>query len=160
MSDIYDEMAGVNPATNSRFQLLANGQYSEFISNQVMLLWDPVTDNAAVQFNYLPYLNLAGSYYPMGDERKGLYKSLNTEMATMLGAGLVDPVTGQDLSTVSVAGLAILVKAAFDFYYNQTYPAGTSSSGSGTSSGASGDTSSGDTASGDTGSGSGSSSGD
>jgi hypothetical protein len=118
MSDPYDTMAGIDPTTNARFTLLGNGQYSEMISDQVQLFWDPVTGDGRCIFNALPYLNIGGTYTQLGGVMNNLMVDFIDKIGTCYGEGLTDPVTGADLGGISVAGISLIVKAAFDKEYN------------------------------------------
>jgi len=173
MSENYDSLAGVDPTTNPRFKLLPNGQYSEQLANQVQLFWDPVTQEGRAIFNSQPYLNLGGVYTGLQGVMDVLLIDFINRLGTCYGKGLVDPVTGKPLDDVSVAGVSILMSAAFDIEFAERAAAlaaaaagsggtggdsgtgtGDDGSGSGDASSGSGDMSSGESSSGDSPSGS------
>lgn len=151
MSENYDTLAGVDPTTNPRFKLLPNGQYSEQLTNQVQLFWDPVTQEGRAFFNSAPYLNIGGIYTALQAVPDVLMVDFLDKLGTCYGKGLRDPVTGEPLDGISVAGVSILMSAAFDTEFIAralALAAAAAAAGDSGSSAGSGDTSSGDSGSG------------
>jgi hypothetical protein len=114
MAENFDDLAGVDPATNPRFKLMPNGQYAEQMANQVQLFWDPVTQEGRAIFNSQPYLNLGGTYAELQAVPDILVVDLINKLGTCYGKGLIDPVYQTPLDKISVAGISILMSAAFD----------------------------------------------
>lgn len=106
-----------NPDTNARFTLMGNGTYSERIADQVQLFYNPTTQAIAATFNNDPYLSFAGSYVKLAGQTDMFRIDMADQVTKTFTAGL-DPVTGADLSKVSVAGLMTLLKEVFDYEYN------------------------------------------
>lgn len=106
--------------TNSRFKTLANGLQSEILAEHTQLIWNPTTQAMAAVFNCRPYLIVGTEYMPYGDMFQHLRVELNEHFPRCLApVGTVDPVTGADLSNISVAGIATLIKIAFDRFHNE-----------------------------------------
>lgn len=114
---------------NSRFEDLGNGTITELIAGQTQLFYDPTTQGCRVIFNGNPFIqivkaDLTTSYLPVGQNADILNVDLNDQMTRCLCvAGDVDPVTGADLSQISVAGILGLMKRAYNTYHNENYAA-------------------------------------
>lgn len=107
-------------STNSRFKDLGNGLQSELISHQTQLFYNPTTQEARAIFNASPYLYLNNEYVALGTEVDLLRVDLAPMMTRCVGRpGDLDPVTGVDLSVVSVAGQMLLMKRAYDLFHNE-----------------------------------------
>ncbi|HEV2681720.1 MAG TPA: hypothetical protein VGV14_14540 [Rhodanobacter sp.] len=103
---------------NARIRTLAPGITGEMIAEQVHLFYDPATGSGYVSFQARECLYVNGHHQaPMGDFDI-LQAQIGDIAALRFGAGLVDPVTGTDLSNVSVAGVMMLHKAGYDALYN------------------------------------------
>ncbi|HEV2678911.1 MAG TPA: hypothetical protein VGV14_00270 [Rhodanobacter sp.] len=105
-------------STNARIRTLATGITAEMIAEQTHMFYDPATGGGYVTFQAREVLYVNGVLQaPMGD-----FDILRVEVpdiaAHAFGAGKVDPVTGADLSGVSVAGVMTIIKAAYDALYN------------------------------------------
>ena len=104
--------------SNARIRTLAPGITAEMIAEQTHLFYDPSTGGGYASFQARECLYVDGQHQaPMGD-----YDILLVQIgdigAQQFGGGLVDPVTGADLSTISTAGLMVIIKAAYDALYN------------------------------------------
>lgn len=108
-----------DPTTNARFKLLANGMYSELMSDQVQLFYDPTTGACRAIFNCKNYLDFNGVYRELGGDMKILQVDFSDKFTKSYGAGLVDPVYQTPLDGVSVAGVLLLIKAALDIEWNE-----------------------------------------
>ena len=111
----------IDPATNSRFTLLDNNTYSELIATQVQLFYDPSTGMARTHFNGMPFLRVGEQLIPLSANDDILAVDFSNKMAKCYGPpeGIqFDPVTGADLAQVSVAGVMLLLKQAYDVEHN------------------------------------------
>lgn len=107
----------VDPATNARFTSMGNGTYSERISDQVQLFYNPTTQETSSVFNNDPYLFLNGTYMKLSGQTDMLRVDFTSKITETFPAG-IDPVTNADLSNISVGGLMTLLKVVFDAEYN------------------------------------------
>lgn len=106
--------------TNSRFKLLGQGIMTEMIAHQTQLIYEPSTQKIEALFAGSPYLKIEDKYVPVGNEVDLLKVDLTSRMMEVPGrTGDRDPVTGVDLSNVSVAGIAVLLKRAYDNFHNE-----------------------------------------
>lgn len=104
--------------TNARIRTIAENITAEMIAEQTHLFYDPATGGGYVSFQAREHLFAPDQPpVPMGD-----YDILQAQVADIaplcFGAGLVDPVTGADLSQVSAGGVMAIIKAAYDQLYN------------------------------------------
>ncbi len=107
-------------STNSRFQDMGNGMVSEMISQQTQLFYNPNTQEVRVIFNGSPYLYINNQYVMLAQENDILRVELTDRMTLCVGRpGDIDPVTGADLSQISVAGQLMLMKRAYDLFHNE-----------------------------------------
>lgn len=105
--------------TSARFRDLGNGITGELMADQVQLFYDPTTQQARVIFNGNEYIDVGvQNYLAIGTMHDALEVDLSDKMANCYGGG-TDPVTGIDLSQVSVAGLMIILKVAYDVFVNE-----------------------------------------
>lgn len=110
------------PKENARFELITGAAELEVIGIEIHGSFDPVTDSGIVTTNAAKYLKVDGEYRTDIPPSRcgGVMDDLSQEFATILGhESLVDPVTGADLSNVSWAGVLALMKARFDFKWNE-----------------------------------------
>lgn len=104
--------------TNARIRTIADGITAEMIAEQTHMFYDPATGAGSVSFQARESLYVNGvQQAPMGDYNI-LQVDASAIIAEKFGAGLVDPVTGADLSNISTGGLMALIKAAYDQLYN------------------------------------------
>lgn len=114
-----------DPATNSRFTDLGANTVSEMLSPMTQLVWNPITGETAVSFQNAPYLYVANTYHQLNSNPSALYVDLAPKIATCYApANTMDPITGADLSKISVAGIMMVIKAAYDQEYNANTPPG------------------------------------
>lgn len=115
-------MSGTTPATSARFNDMGNGIISEMIADQVQFFYDPTTGSARATYNGLPYILINGVYHSLNVTFDCLQVDLDSEMTRCYGleqgGAVVDPVTGVDLTKISVAGIMTLIKIAYDSEYN------------------------------------------
>lgn len=115
---------------NARLSDLASEVVQEQIGEQINFQYDAVSGNSLITFTSRPYLYISGVPKPLaGTGFDQLVKSADELMTRTFGTGLKDPVTGANLSQISVAGFALYLKNAFDVLYNerakaQGYPNG------------------------------------
>lgn len=100
--------------SNPRIRVIADGITAEMIAEQTHLFYDPTTGGGYVSFQAREHLIVGNDVQaPLGDF--DILQVQLPDVATLkFGAGLVDPVTGQDLSNISGAGQTLLMKAAYD----------------------------------------------
>ena len=106
---------------NARFEKITGEAEFEVIGIEVNASFDPITDSGVITTNAAKFLKVDGEYRTdIPPTRCGSVEDdLANEITTVLGVpGLVDPVTGADLSQVSYAGLMLLVKTRFDTKWN------------------------------------------
>jgi len=107
--------------TNARFIALGNGLVGEMLTHQIQLFYDPTTEEVRAIFNGYVYLFTGDQFRRVGDEND----ILHVELKDLMGLTpvppntLKDPVTGADLSKISVAGVVMIIKAAYDYFFNQ-----------------------------------------
>ena len=104
--------------TNPRITVIADGVQTELIAEQTHLNYDPATGGGTVAFQYRPQLFVSEvAKGPAGD-----WSVLQLNIAEIgprcFGTG-TDPVTGADLSQISVTGVAAIAKAAFDIAFTE-----------------------------------------
>ena len=107
-----------DPATNPRFTDVGGGLSSELIANQVQLFYDPANNSARAIFNAMPYLQLGSTYQALGTQSDMLSVDFSSRMTDCLGIG-TDPVTGADLTQLSVAGFMLVLKAAYNTFVQE-----------------------------------------
>ena len=110
------------PKENARFESITGAAELEVIGIEIHGSFDPITDSGIVTTNAAKYLKVDGEYRTdIPPSRCGsVMDDLSQEFATILGhEGLVDPVSGADLSNVTWAGVLALMKARFDIKWNE-----------------------------------------
>lgn len=110
---------------NSRFTMLPNNVLTELISFQTQLFYDPTTQGCRVIFNGAPYMQIPQegggvSYMKVGEMPDLLHIDLMPKMTNIVGRpGDTDPVTGASLAEISVYGVLVLMKRAYDNMHNE-----------------------------------------
>jgi hypothetical protein len=111
-------MSDAPAPTNVRFTVIGDGLTTELISNQVQFFYDPTTNEARAIFNSSAYLPVAGSYLAITGTHDVLNVDFTSQFERCYAADsptpVLDPVTGADLTKVSVIGIMSLIKIAFD----------------------------------------------
>jgi len=105
--------------TNSRIRNLAPGVDVERIAVESHFFYDPLTGNANVVFQGMEFLIVEGAVNKMLDGREPLTTTSDEIALRTFAPGLADPVTGQDLSNVSAAGIVVYLKAVYDTLHNE-----------------------------------------
>ena len=108
---------------NPRTETIANGIDREMIAENTYLFYNPETQAATVRFQSRPHLFQDEKWLSIGGDWYNLDKTVFEIAPRTFGAGLVDPVTNADLSEVSVAGIVLLIKAAYAALYDDAYAA-------------------------------------
>lgn len=104
---------------NSRFVDMGGGYIAEFIADQEQLFYNPTTQKARVIFNGAPYILMGDQYQRIGTTTDRLEQDLSNLMQMCLvPQGYLDPVTGADLSKISLMGILVYNKVAYDFFHN------------------------------------------
>lgn len=107
------------PPTNARFVDMGGGHVAEMIAHQLQLFWDPTSQTARVIFNSAPYIRMGPRWQRIGIEQDMLEQDLSNLLhLRLIPTGTLDPITGADLSQVSLLGVVMIHKGAFDFFYN------------------------------------------
>ena len=110
---------------NSRFNQLGNGVVTELISMQTQLFYDPTTQHARAIFNGAPFMEIPqaqgpSQYMAVGSQGDLLHVDFMDKLTDVpCLSGDFDPVTGAPLDQVSVYGVMIIMKRAYDKYHNQ-----------------------------------------
>lgn len=102
----------------ARFTDLGAGMTSEMIGTNIQITYDPATQAASVNFTGKPYVQINGVYHSIGSNSQSVGANLSDKLAATYGSG-TDPVTGADLSKVSIAGLMVIIKAAYNEFCNE-----------------------------------------
>lgn len=110
---------------NSRFNQLANNVVTEDIASQTQLFYDPITQSCRAIFNgsaYMPVTDPNGGpteYLAVGNKNDILHVDFTDKMTDILCVeGDYDPVTQVPLHQISVYGVMIIMKRAYDKYHN------------------------------------------
>lgn len=107
---------------NARFAPIEGRAELEVIAYETILHFDPVSDTGSVVSNAARYLKVDGEYHPeMPPAPCGSVIDHTPDIIDEIVGepGMVDPVTGADLSGVSVAGMMDLHKLWFNRRWNQ-----------------------------------------
>ena len=104
---------------NSRFKDLGNGSVVETIATQTQLFYDPTTQQARAIFNGATFLDVNGQYVSVGQDIDILRVDFADKMTDRIAVdGDVDPITGADLTQITIAGAMLLIKRAYDHFHN------------------------------------------
>lgn len=104
--------------TNARIREIAPGITAEMIAEQTHLFYDPLTGGGSISFQARESLFVNDTYQPLAGGYDVLLVTIPDIASRCFGSG-ADPVTGADLSQLSAAGIALIVKAAYDTLYNE-----------------------------------------
>ncbi|WP_326520629.1 hypothetical protein [Xanthomonas sp. 3058] len=81
--------------------------------------YDPIAGVANVVFQGMEFLIVNGTVDKMLEGREPLSTTTAAIARRNFALGLLDPITGQDLSNVSAAGVVIYLKAVYDTLHNE-----------------------------------------
>jgi hypothetical protein len=111
---------------NARIETLPAGVTAVVLAPLTSIRWDPETDTGSIMFDTRRFLSDAQGIVIPGRsfESSGSFSiALDQILARRFApAGVLDPVTGADLSSISSAGVMSILKAAFDAIYNEQFP--------------------------------------
>lgn len=109
-------MSNIN---NARFVDMGGGNIAEYISFQIQMNYNPTTQHVRVVFNGAPYILMGTAYQKIGEKQDILEADLTgLEGMRLIPQGVKDPVTGMDLSGLSIGGLILAHKMAYDYFFN------------------------------------------
>lgn len=105
---------------NCRMRVIADGVIAERIALDTIMHYNPVTKSANVNFRSAEVIYVNGVAQPgnMACDQS-LPFDAGANATRKFGAGLTDPVTGADLSNISVAGIDAYMKAAFSTLHHE-----------------------------------------
>ncbi len=104
---------------NARFVDMGGGHIAEYISHSIQIHWEPTEQKARVVFNGAPYILMGTKWNRIGLEQNILEQDLSNLLhLRLIPPGYQDPVTGADLSQISLAGMVLIIKGAYDFFFN------------------------------------------
>lgn len=108
---------------NARFEPIVGEAEFETMAPETVLYWDPVTDQSSAYFRTQKYLKVDGVIRGdvPGIPTGGISLDITNNLHQLYGEGLTDPVTGAPLDNVSVGGLMVLIKRAFDKRANEYF---------------------------------------
>lgn len=106
--------------TNTRIREITPGVGAERIATETHIFYDPQSQGANIVFQGEEFLTVGGAIGAKLDGRQALNVQLSVIAAETFDAG-IDPVTGADLSQISVAGVANLIRAVYDRKHNDAY---------------------------------------
>lgn len=109
-----------------RIETLGGVSQLEIMAPSVNINWDPITNTGPIAFRMFRYLvqddviRQDVDPSPAGSFMVGMENILlRCFVPANPGDNILDPVTGADLSNVSVAGVMTIIKAAFDTLYTE-----------------------------------------
>lgn len=85
---------------------------SKKLADQILIQWQPTTDDGSVQFSFNEYLELDGEItdYANPKNRKVMKEAINEVAQRMIASGVTDPITGKTLPELSGAAVITLIK--------------------------------------------------
>lgn len=105
---------------NSRITTVAPGITAEAIATDIHLNYSPVTGSVRANFHFQRFISQDAVCLDFSD---GRFDVLSVDFADVMqrkfGAGLLDPVTGVSLASVSAAGILMLMKSAAHTLHNE-----------------------------------------
>lgn len=103
---------------NSRFREISPGVVVERIAADIHIQYNTLDQGAAITFQGEEFLlDVAGRPVAALQGREGLHTTLQEIAGQTFDAG-TDPVTGEDLSRISVAGIGNLIRAVYNKLHN------------------------------------------
>lgn len=106
-------------STNARIRNIAPGVDAEMIAVQTHIFYNPKTQDVSVSFQATESLIVNGQ---VGDSLGGghvMQVDLSEMAQRKFSSAGIDPVTGANLTAVSIAGVMQIIKAAYDTLYNE-----------------------------------------
>lgn len=103
---------------NARIRVISEGITAEMIAEQTHLFYDPQTGGGSISFQARESLFVNDAYQPLAGGYDILMVNIPDIASRCFGVG-TDPVTGADLSQLSAAGIALIIKSAYDTLYNE-----------------------------------------
>lgn len=111
--------------TNTRFEPIATGEAQfETAAPEIIIDWKPQEQDGTITFNLAKYLMINGViHYEVPAIRSGsIVAGISQNFPRRFApTGMQDPVTGADLSQVSLAGLMLIAKAMVDVLHNEEH---------------------------------------
>lgn len=110
--------------SNARLTHLENGTVLQTFSPIVTLTYSPNGIPGIASFSCTDYMVAGNSYYSISSQPKTTIVNLKDSLSVCYGSQndtLVDPVTGADLTQLSVAGLLLIFQSAFDTECNKQF---------------------------------------
>jgi len=105
---------------NARIADLAPTVVTEQIADNIQFTYNPLTQAGAFAFTSRQFVYVNGQPQSLsGTSPHTLQVDASTVLTEKFGVGLADPVTGMDLSNLSVAGVDVFIKNAFDILFNR-----------------------------------------
>lgn len=104
--------------SNARIRAIADGITAEMVAEQTHMFYDPRTGGGMISFQARESLFVNNTYQPMNGEWNVLQVMIADIASRRFGTGN-DPVTGADLSQISGAGIALIIKEAYDTLFNE-----------------------------------------
>lgn len=110
--------------SNARLTHLENGTVLQTFSPIVTLTYSPNGIPGVASFSCTDYMVAGNNYYSVNSQPKTTIVNLKDSLSVCYGSQkstLVDPVTGADLTQLSVAGLLLIFQVAFDAECNKQF---------------------------------------
>lgn len=104
---------------NKRFKTYSDTITTERIAHQIVISYDPTSENSAAAFYGREYLKLDDKYHPFGEGQEVINIIVSDILQDTVETDILDPITGTRLDSLSIAGLSILLKLLYDKFYNQ-----------------------------------------
>lgn len=104
--------------TNARIRTIENDVTAQYIAEQTHIFYDPSTGLGTYSFQGRENLFVGTCWQPLTGNWDTLTGNIGDIASDCFGTG-ADPVTGADLTKISVAGLSIILKGAYDTLFNQ-----------------------------------------
>lgn len=105
---------------NPRVTDLAPNVTTEQIAQYIAFHYDAVTQAGSFTFNSQSFIHVNGVAQPFSGTQTQVVNAGTADiLAQTFGKGLKDPVTGAKLDSISVAGLSLYIKDAFDKIFAQ-----------------------------------------
>lgn len=103
--------------SNARYTSLDNGATLVTLAPMVQLTYQPNGTPGIASFNCTEYMAAGNTFFQVQSNPRAVIVELEDSLATCYGsqnATLTDPMTGIDLTKVSVAGILSIFQSAFD----------------------------------------------